>query len=377
MDQPADNATPLPNHLNVELTGIVEQPPAKVSGKGLIPDRTLEDPETQELLDRLMSKTGAGAGTLEYKLVRDLVLSGLKLIPDGRGTGELKLITAAVKEMRYAYNVFARYAEPHKVTIFGSARTPEDHPDFKAAIEFSRLMAEQGWMAITGAGDGIMKAGHMGPGAAKSFGVAIRLPFETNANTIIRGDEKLIHFRYFFTRKLMFLSQAEAVVLFPGGFGTMDEAYETLTLVQTGKATPMPIVLMEGEGGTYWEAWDAWVNSELKRRGWISPEDTGIYYLAKDGPDAVRHILHFYRNYHSLRYVKDDLVIRLKRPLTPAQVDSLNDEFKILLKEGRMTLRGPYEIERDFLDLPRLVFTHTRAKWGMVRRLIDRINAME
>jgi len=196
-----------------------------------------DDPDIAAEINDLIQRVGGDPDSFDGSLINQLVTSALKLIPDGRDTGELKLMTAAMKELRYAFRVFGQYPDPHKISIFGSARTPEDHPDYEAAVEFSRLMAARGWMVITGAGDGIMKAGHEGPGRDASFGVAIRLPFETTANEVIAGDEKLIHFRYFFTRKLMFLSQSEAVALFPGGFGTMDEAFETLTLVQTRPST--------------------------------------------------------------------------------------------------------------------------------------------
>ncbi len=336
-----------------------------------------EFPDVQEEIDALIRRT-AGDDTDEFhvRLVRELITAALKLIPDGRETGELKLMTAAMKELRYAYRVFGAYPTPHKVTIFGSARTPEHHPDYLAAVEFSRRMAEAGWMSITGAGDGIMKAGHVGPGRGASFGVAIRLPFETTANEVIVDDEKLIHFKYFFTRKLMFLSQAEAVVCFPGGFGTMDEAFETLTLVQTGKASMIPIVMVEGQGPSagYWEGFKRFIEGELLTRGWISAEDPGLFYLASSPEDAARHVLRFYRNYHSSRYVRDDLVVRIRKPLTPDAVDLLNDEFKALVKSGRITQRGPYDAEDDHRDLPRLAFTHTRRQFGLIRRLIDRIN---
>ncbi len=370
---------PEKNNLNLELTGLVDAT-AAAANKNRLTTTSTEDPVVADLVDKILDAVGGKPGTMEHRLVRDLLMTSSKLIPDGRHTGELKLITTAVKEMRYAYRVFARYEKPHKVTIFGSARTPETHPDYKAAVEFGRLMSEAGWMAITGAGDGIMKAGHEGPGRAQSFGVAIRLPFEQATNTVIAGDEKLIHFRYFFTRKLMFISQAEAVALFPGGFGTMDEAYETLTLVQTGKASMVPIVCVEGEEGSpnhgYWNEFDHWVREGMIKRGWVSPEDTNLYYIAKTPKDAVDHIVRFYSNYHSSRYVKDDFVIRLKKPLLPMHVEQLNDEFKVLVKEGEIVQRGPFEAETDALDLPRLVFHHTRYKWGMVRKLIDRINEL-
>jgi uncharacterized protein (TIGR00730 family) len=339
--------------------------------------RRIDTPEVQAAIDRLVQETGGEPGSFKAKLVHDLVESALKLIGDGRDTGDLKLVTAAVKELRYAFNVFGRYAEPHKVTIFGSARTPKDHPDYLAAVEFSRLMARLGWMVITGAGGGIMEAGHVGPGRERSFGVAIRLPFEQQTNEVITGDSKLIMFRYFFTRKLMFIKEAEAVALFPGGFGTMDEAFELLTLVQTGKASMVPIVLCEGAGQTFWEEWDEMVRSTLLTRGWISPEDTSLYRICRQPEEAVRVIENFYRLYHSSRYVRDDLVIRLKKPISSADLDRLNGEFGKLVASGKMVLRGPFEVEEDHLDLPRLVFTHTRRDFGLLRTFIDRLNACE
>lgn len=357
-----------------------------------------DDPKVQAQLDSLiqhMLGSQSTNGAFSPRLVKDLMTNALKLIADERegyvGPGDLKLMTNSFKEMRYAYRLFGKYKDPHKITIFGSARTPEDHPDYAACVEFSKLMANAGWMSITGAGLGIMKAGHVGPGREASFGVAIRLPFETSANPVIAGDEKLINFRYFFTRKLMFVSQAEAVALFPGGFGTLDEAFETLTLVQTGRSTPMPIVCVEGShtgtgradqpngSSSYWHSWDQWIKEQLLARKWISPEDPSIYYIAKDAKDAADHVLQFYRIYHSSRYVKDDFVIRLKKPLKPELVEQLEQEFKVLIKTGSMTQRianNPLEGEADNLDLPRLVFTHTKHKYGLIRRLIDRINEL-
>ncbi len=339
--------------------------------------RAAEDPQALEQFDALIARVGGIPGSFKAKLVRDLMVAGLKLLPDGRDTGELKLMSSAVREMRYAYTVFARYSETHKVTIFGSARTPEDHPDYAACVDFSRRMAELGWMIITGAGGGIMHAGHVGPGRDASFGVAIRLPFETNANKVIAGDEKLIHFRYFFTRKLMFISQAEAVALFPGGFGTMDEAYEALTLVQTGKSGMVPVVMLEGVGGDYWPTWDHWIRTQVLGRGWISAEDTGLYFLAKSPAEAAEHVARFYRNYHSSRYVDDDFVIRLKHPLKAADIARLAEEFKPIVKAGTITQRGPYLEEDDWPQLPRIAFTHTRSRFALIRRLIDRINECE
>ncbi|TVQ62858.1 MAG: LOG family protein [Phycisphaerales bacterium] len=346
-----------------------------------LPEQKRADSEdVQRVIEDLVRGVGAAhldgseQSDFQVRLVKELMTAGLKLLPDGRETGELKLITAAVKELRYAYRVFGQYPEPHKVTIFGSARTHPDHPDYKSAVEFGKQMAETGWMVITGAGDGIMKAGHEGPGRQASFGVAIRLPFETTANDVIAGDEKLINFRYFFTRKLMFLSQAEAVALFPGGFGTLDEAYETLTLIQTGKASMIPIVCVEHEGGTYWQHFDNFVRKSLLEQGMISEDDLHLYKIFTDPREAAEHIRRFYRNYHSSRYVRDDLVIRLHKGLRDDDVAELAKEFKSLIARGTIEQRGAYEVEDDHLELPRLAFTHTRRDFGLVRALIDRIN---
>lgn len=331
------------------------------------------------LMDLIGDITHEDPSSFRGRLVRELMTAGLKLLPDGRDTGELKLITAAVKELRYAYRVFGQYPNAKKITIFGSARTPEDHPDYIAAVDFSRLIAGSGWMSITGAGDGIMKAGHEGPGPDASFGVAIRLPFETTANDVIHGDSKLIHFKYFFTRKLMFLSQADAVALFPGGFGTLDEAFEVLTLIQTGKSSLIPIVMLEGEPGEggYWEGFDRFIRSDVLSRGWISEEDPAFYKICSSPAEAVEYVERFYRVYHSSRYVRDDLVLRLNHEISDEDVERLNDEYGFLIKSGRMEQRGPLELEDDHLGLPRLVFTHTRRQFGHVRRLVDSINACE
>jgi hypothetical protein len=348
--------------------------------------RRADDPDIAQQLESLINAVGGKEGSFNARLVHDLLTTCLKLIPDGRDTGELKLITSAVKELRHAFRVFGQYPEPHKVTIFGSARTTADHPDYAATVAFSKLMAQAGWMVITGAGGGIMEAGHIGPGRTRSFGVAIRLPFETSANEVIIGDEKLIYFRYFFTRKLVFLSQAEAVALFPGGFGTMDEAFEVLTLVQTGKASMIPVVMCQGPGIDYWHRFDQWIRTTLLARGLISPEDLNLYHIAPTPEDAAEHVQRFYRNYHSSRYVNDDLVIRLRRPLHQADVDRLAEEFAVLVKPagagngngtGRIVQRGPYPVETDHLELPRLAFTHTRRNFGLIRVLIDRVNRLE
>ncbi len=337
----------------------------------------LADPEMTDRLNALIEGAGGDPKSFDGKLIRDMLVTALKLCADGRDTGELKLMAFSLKEMRHAYRVFAHYPSARKISIFGSARTRPDHPDYAAAVGFSREMAQRGWEIITGAGDGIMKAGHEGPGREASFGLAIRLPFETTANEIIIGDSKLINFRYFFTRKLMFVSQADAVAVFPGGFGTADEAFEVLTLVQTGKASMMPVVMLEGEGGSYWSIFDRFLREGLLHGAFISPEDLGLFHIARDAKDAADHVERFYRNYHSSRYVRDDLVIRLHRRLRDSDVKDLAREFAPLLKTGTVVQRGPLPEESDHPELPRLVFTHTRHAYGLVRRLIDRINELD
>ena len=343
-------------------------------GNSSVPPPSASAPQTVEAIHQLVSSFGGDPDSFDGQMITELIQTSLRLIPDGHDTGQLKLLNRALKDMRYAYRVFNRYVGSRKIAIFGSARTPEDHPDYIAAREFSAAIAQHGWMSITGAGDGIMKAGHEGPQRTRSFGLSIRLPFETTANTVIEGDPKLINFRYFFTRKLMFMSHADAVAVFPGGFGTQDEMFEALTLVQTGKSNPVPLVLLEGADGRYWNFWDNYVRKNLLDGGMISPEDLELYSIAKTVEEAVEHVLRFYRVYHSSRYVADELVIRLTRPLTDEQVDILNQEFGDLVSAGRIRMCPAFAEETDHLDLSRLAFKHTRRQQGRVRALIDRIN---
>ncbi len=340
-------------------------------------DHPVDNPELRPQLAALIQACGADPRSRPGQLIQDLLHTSLKLASDPTGLGERKLLTRSFKELRHAFRVFAGYSDTPKVSIFGSARTPADHPDYRTAVEFSKLMGQRGWLVITGAGDGIMKAGHEGPGADGSFGLSIRLPFETTANTIIAGDKKLLHFNYFFTRKLMFLSQCNAVVAFPGGFGTQDELLEALTLIQTGKSQIVPIVLLAGEGSQYWNHWHRYVSSELLGRGFISEPDTDLYYLASDPTDALAHISDFYRNYHSSRYVGNELVIRVQRPITETQLRLLNDEFGMIVKYGSISQTAALPQEGEHLALPRLTFTHTRSSFAKVRQLIDRVNQFD
>jgi hypothetical protein len=229
-------------------------------------------------------------------------------------------------------------------------------------------------MVITGAGDGIMRAGHGGAGREASFGVAIRLPFETTANEFIADDDKLITFRYFFTRKLMFVSQADAVALFPGGFGTQDEGFEVLTLIQTGKAVTVPVVMIDAPGDDYWQRWLHYVKDELLADGMIGPEDLSLFKVTDDCDEAIDYVLKFYSNYHSQRMVRDRMVFRIQRALTDEQIEQLNDEFSCLVKEGRIEQSGPLDGETEHLELPRLHWVTHRRNYGKLRELIDRVN---
>jgi uncharacterized protein (TIGR00730 family) len=310
-------------------------------------------------------------------MVGEIVANALKLLRDKTNRGDIKLINKSFKELRYALKIFAPYRDVRKVSIFGSARTGEDHPDYVAAATFARLMADAGWMVITGAGGGIMAAGHGGAGADPSFGLAIRLPFEQLTNVHIADDPKLINFKYFFTRKLMFLRSSHAIALFPGGFGTMDEGFEVLTLVQTGKSVPVPMIFLDRPGGDFWQSWQQYVQDHLLARGLISPEDLHLYKITDDVEEAVREVRHFYSNYHSLRYSRDDIVMRLHRKPTPEQLEQINDKFAHLRCRGAFRVSGPLPVERDepaLNDLHRLIFCFNRKDHGGLRLLIDHLN---
>jgi hypothetical protein len=312
------------------------------------------------------------------EMISQMVDTCLKMAKEGHDSGQVKLVTHALKEMRYAYQVFNRYEGIRKVSIYGSARTPEDDPDYIAAVEFGRLMALQNWMAITGAGDGIMKAGHEGPKREASFGLAIRLPFETTANAIIQGDAKLINFRYFFTRKLMFMTHSDSVVACPGGFGTQDELFEALTLVQTGKSNIIPIVMIAGEGNDYWLNWEQHVKDDLLGHTMISEEDLSLFHVASNPQDGVDHIMQFYRVFHSSRYVHGDYIIRINKEITEESIHRLNESFPDILREGKIIQSGvAHPVERDHKDLPRLVVPHKRRSFGRLRQLIDMVNTCD
>jgi uncharacterized protein (TIGR00730 family) len=312
-------------------------------------------------------------------MVEDLKKTADKLLDDDASRGDVKLIVTAVKELRYALKVFKQHADTPKVTVFGSARTPADHPSYQQAVAFGRQMARAGWMVVTGAASGIMEAGHVGAGAGNSLGVNILLPFEQKANAIMEEDRhRLVHFKYFFTRKLMFVKEAKAVALFPGGFGTQDENFEVLTLVQTGKSHLFPVVLVDSPGGHYWRRWLEFIRDDLLAQGYICESDLSLFKITSSVDEAVAEILNFYRVYHSMRYVGDTLVLRLKRPLTAAMLEHVQSNFADILAGGAFEQTPaalPAEANEEKLrDFPRLRFRFDRKSLGRLRVLIDFIN---
>lgn len=291
--------------------------------------------------------------------------------------GDLKIVAGVLREMAAAFRVFSQYHGVPKVSTFGSARTEPGDQIFQLAERFAQQIADAGFMVITGAGPGIMEACQRGAGRERSFGVNIRLPFEQSANAVIEGDPKLLTFRYFFTRKLFFLKEAHAVVLFPGGFGTHDEGFETLTLLQTGKTRPMPLVLLDEPQGTYWKTWQRYVEEHILRRGMIGRDDLALYKVTDDVATAVREITGFYRVYHSSRFVRHHFVMRLHRLLPPELVQRLAEEFRDIVTDGVIEQRAAFFAERnepEIFHLPRLVFRFDRMHYGRLRQLIDRVN---
>jgi uncharacterized protein (TIGR00730 family) len=307
---------------------------------------------------------------------QQLLTTVMKLHEDGTSTGDIKVTNAALKELRYAYKVFAPYGGVRKVTVFGSARTPEGDDAPRAAREFGRRMVGERWMVVTGAGGGIMGAAQEGAGREQSFGLNIRLPFEQEANPWIASDPKLITFKYFFTRKLFLMKEASAIALFPGGFGTMDECFEFLTLAQTGKATIVPVVLLEAGPKPYWRIWDRWIGTLIERR-LIDANDTAFYRIVDTVDEAVAEITGFYRVYHSSRIVGDRLVLRLLRPLADTQLVELQGKFDDILKGPAEQAPGPVAQEfNEFPELPRLILKFDRSSYSRLRQLIDFVNGL-
>ncbi len=312
------------------------------------------------------------------ELIEEIIMTALKMARDRMGTADLKLMNRSLKEMRYAAKVFAGYREFRKVCVFGSARTLPSAPEYRVAEEFAREMVTNNYMVITGGGDGIMGAAQRGAGREHSFGLNIRLPFEQRANETIHGDPKLINFNYFFTRKLNFVKETHALALFPGGFGTMDEGFEVLTLIQTGKARVIPVVLVDAPDGSYWETWLKFLTEHLYKFGFIGEEDFNLFKIVHTAKEAAQEILGFYKIYQSSRWVGEQLVIRLASALSAGAVAELNEKFADVVRAGRIVQGTALRQEKNepaIWNLPRLIITPHRRSFGRFRQLIDAINA--
>jgi len=331
--------------------------------------------EIEDCISELMRKVGVH----HPRLIREMVITALKAGHEIDYLADLKLMRTTMKEMRFTNKIFGPYRSRRKVTIFGSARTGTEEPIYRKCVEFSRLLAERGYMVITGGGGGIMQAGNEGAGPGNSFAVNIRLPFEQDTNPFMTDADKVIVYQYFFNRKVAFLKEAQAVALFPGGFGTLDEAMETLTLVQTGKNPPIPLILIDDDSGDYWEEWFDFVKATLLRKGLISGEDFSLFTITRDPLEAVQVIDDFYRVYHSGRYVGDTLVLRLNKSLDSSHLQVLTSEFGEILKPGsHFRLTGPLpkeEDQPDLMHLPRLAFEFNRRNFGLLIAFIRRLNS--
>ncbi len=334
------------------------------------------DPERDRLLVELLEAAGA---TENLDQLFEILVSVLKLAGDHADRLNLKITNAAVREMREAFKVFAPWRDVPKVTIFGSARTLPDDPSYVQTRDLAAALAGAGWIIVTGAGPGIMAAGVEGAGPGHSIGVNIRLPFE-QPNPSLGSNGQLVVMKYFFTRKLMLMKESAGFVMLPGGFGTLDEAFELLTLLQTGKAAPAPIVLLEVPGGTYWRSWERFVREEVAARGLVSPDDLLLLRITDDVSTAVGEVLGFFRNYHSIRYVGPRLVVRLRAAPTRAELVGLNEAFADICTKGRIETAPPLAAEvadDDHVDLPRIALHFDRASHGRLRALIDSLNQLE
>jgi uncharacterized protein (TIGR00730 family) len=362
----AIDMTPSESSNDTEQSQETAEPAHVISRHDLVPVNALAD----KLIDQLREMP-------DGDMVGEIIANAMKLLRDQTNRGDIKLINKSFKELRYALKIFAPYRDVRKVSIFGSARTLESHNDYAQAAEFAKQMAQLGWMVITGAGGGIMAAGHGGAGPEPSFGLAIRLPFEQKTNPHIANDKKLINFKYFFTRKLMFVRSSHAIALFPGGFGTMDEGFEVLTLVQTGKSVPMPIVFIDSPTGDYWKQWQDYVVNQLVSRGLVGEADLHLYKITRNISEAIAEIRRFYSNYHSIRFSRNDVIMRLHHPLTKGELAEIERRFSDLREGGSFHAGAALSVERDepaLLDLPRLIFPFNRRDHGRLRILIDFLN---
>jgi uncharacterized protein (TIGR00730 family) len=329
------------------------------------------------VIDDLLDNIATDADSHDRRHMRNLFYTAALIAKEKPPTLDLKIMEKSLRELRAGFKAFSPWADERKIAVFGSARSKEESAEYKMAVDCSRDLVSAGFMVVTGAGPGIMEAANRGAGRANSFGVNIMLPFEQRANDYIHDDPKLVNFKYFFTRKVVFVKETDGVILFPGGFGTHDEGFETLTLVQTGKSDPRPIVMVEVPGSTYWRDWDHYVRTCLLDEGLISPADLDLYTIVDTVEDAVQHCVDFYRNFHSIRYIEGKLVVRIQHRPSPQLIAQLNHDFSDIVVSGLIETCEPHRYERDepdVLSLHRLRMHFDQKHLGRLRKLIDALN---
>jgi len=312
----------------------------------------------------------------EYVL-REILTTAVKLGIESNDKGDLKLVNNALKELRYSFKVFSPYRDAKKVIIFGSARSKKTSGEYKMAEEFSGKLTEKGYMIVTGGGPGVMEAGNKGAKTGKEFALNIRLPFEQKTNPYIQEKDKIIYFKYFFTRKLIFVKETDATALFPGGFGTQDEGFEMITLIQTGKSRPRPVVLMEPKGSTYWTQWMRFINKQLVKKGYIKKDDLSLFYIARSVDEGIKYIEDFYRVYHSIRYVSGLTVLRLNKDISGKTLKLINKKFRDILTDGEIKISPPTDKEiqgEEYLGLPRIAMHFNMRDYGRLFEMIRIIN---
>lgn len=329
-------------------------------------------------LDGLISELVKKAGSVETEyLLREILTTAVKLGKESSDKGDLKLVNSALKELRYSFKIFSPYRHVKKAVIFGSARSKDTSVEYRMAEEFARKLTEIGYMIVTGGGPGVMEAGNKGSKTGEDFALNIRLPFEQKTNPYIHEKNKIIYFKYFFTRKLIFIKETDATALFQGGFGTQDEGFEMLTLIQTGKSRPRPVVLMEPKGSTYWAQWLHFVNKELVKKGYIKKEDLNLFRIVRTVDEGIKYIEDFYKVYHSIRYVSGLTVLRLNKEISDKTLKLINQEFKDILT-SREIKRSPPTVketqEGEYLNLSRLVMNFNMHDYGRLCELILVIN---
>ncbi len=330
------------------------------------------------VLDSLINELAKRSGSVETEyLLREILTTTVKLGRESGDRGDLKLVNNALKELRYSFKIFSPYRAAKKVIIFGSARSKKTSSEYKMAEEFARKLTSKGYMIVTGGGPGVMEAGNKGAKTGKEFALNIRLPFEQKANPYIFEKDKIINFKYFFTRKLIFVKETDATALFPGGFGTLDEGFEMLTLIQTGKSKPRPVVLMQPKGSTYWKQWMHFVNKQLVKKGYIKKEDLHLFRVVRTVDEAVKYIEDFYKIYHSIRYVSGLTVLRLNKEISDKTLKLINKKFKDILTSGEVKISPPTDKEiqeGEYLNLPRLVMNFNMRDYGRLSEMILVIN---